>query len=78
MDINKKEILDIFLKYTGKDLKEKEDYKIFGKELDMQPRELLEVYLSLEQKYNIKFDKQKVLEGEFDTLKNVFQMLINL
>lgn len=44
----------------------------------MQPRELLEVYLSLEQKYNIKFDKQKVLEGEFDTLKNVFQMLINL
>lgn len=33
----------------------------------MQPRELLEVYLSLEQKYNIKFDKQKVLEGEFDT-----------
>lgn len=44
----------------------------------MQPRELLEVYLSLEQKYNIKFDKQKILEGEFDTLKNVFQMLINL
>lgn len=44
----------------------------------MQPRELLEVYLSIEQKYNIKFDKQKVLEGEFDTLKNVFQMLINL
>lgn len=78
MDINKKEILDIFLKYTGKDLKEKEDYKFFGKELDMQPRELLEVYLSIEQKYNIKFDKQKVLEGEFDTLKNVFQMLINL
>lgn len=31
MDINKKEILDIFLKYTGKDLKEKEDYKFLGK-----------------------------------------------
>lgn len=51
------------------------DQKLFGKQIKLSARELVHLYYAIETKFQIKIDKNIILEGRFDTYNNILDIL---
>ena len=78
MEIEKK-VFDIFKKRVGIDF-EKEchlrNQKLLGAIIQLPPRELLMIYMDIEQVLGVTVPKREILKENFDTFDNILRFVI--
>ncbi len=71
-------IYDIFLRRTGVDFRRKEnlrDKKIFGAEVNIEARELVQVYMDLKYELGIKFREEDLIDKKFATFNQIVELV---
>lgn len=71
-------IYKIFLNRAGIDFKrhpELVNQKLFGKSINIPPRELLQIYMDLKKELNVKFDENEIIHKRFDTFDNIVKLI---
>lgn len=72
---NKMIIIDIITRELGKnidiDRSDLYDLDLTGKEINLAPQELLYLFLRVEKKFNIKFQKKHVIKYNFNTINKI-------
>ncbi len=71
-------LCEIFTDRTGVDFREDEelrDKKLLGPEINIEPRELLQVYMDLKYGMGIRFDVEDLINKKFATFNDVAVLL---
>ncbi len=82
MDINIfSRINEIFIDALDMDLNNynKRDYEdpLLGNKFRLEPRDLLYLFFEIEKKFGITIPEQAVMEGKFDSIKNIYDIVYN-
>lgn len=75
------DINDIFIQRTGIDFGEsskKRDEDLLGIALNVQPRELVLIYMDLQKRYDIKFPENEICNKQFNSFNNIFTLVEKL
>lgn len=75
------DINDIFIQRTGIDFGEsskKRDEDLLGIALNVQPRELVLIYMDLQKRYDIKFTENEICNKQFNSFNNILTLVEKL
>jgi peptide maturation system acyl carrier-related protein len=80
-DINKK-LLSIFNKRFGIDFScytdEFFEKELLGNEINMQPRDLIYLFVDIQNEFGINIPQSFIAEGKFNTFSNIREMISSL
>ncbi len=74
-----KELENIFVKrfkldFTEMDIEAKNDY-LLGSNIKLTPRDLLYVFVDIEEEFKITIPESYIIEGKFSTFNNILQII---
>ena len=75
---NVKILNEVFKEKTGIDFNSKESLKnvnLFSDKINLQPRDLVTVCISIEKIFDIKFDEKEFLDRKFDTFNKIVELI---
>ncbi len=74
-----KELENIFLKrfklnFTEMDIEAKNDH-LLGSNINLSPRDLLYIFIDIEEEFKITIPESYIIEGKFNTFNNILQII---
>ncbi len=76
--ITMRDITEVFLNRTGIDFardKEMRGKILFGADLGIKPRELLQVYMDLKNGWDLRFSEDDLIDKQFSTFNGVIKLV---
>lgn len=51
--------------------------KMFGNRINMEARDLVVLLFEIEDKLNVRIDKESIISGKFDTFEHILELIYN-